>query len=151
MHPFAQQRVPTVKAASNYATDLQKCIRRVEQVEEEHGEERGGQQDQAASNSELALVILGGLSGRLDQTMHTIHVLCQLAKESAAEEDLMNQSTADTSSQGTMGIGEDDLVTLRRRNKALVISENSVAWILSKVGVGVGRRREHETAWRQSN
>ncbi|PWN88547.1 thiamine pyrophosphokinase [Acaromyces ingoldii] len=127
---FEQKGKTTVRhVASQYSTDLQKCVLRVEELETE-----GAQAEQ------MDLVLVGGLSGRLDQTMHTIHVLCQLSPlESSGER-------ADTgpprrhkkmprAADGEVREGEseeDDFATLQKRKTTYVISENSVAWILSK-------------------
>ncbi|EJT98223.1 thiamine pyrophosphokinase Thi80 [Dacryopinax primogenitus] len=61
---YAAKGVPIVKDADLYATDLIKCIL-------------------ALKEHELAydLVILGGLSGRLDQTIHTLSQLHKLRHE----------------------------------------------------------------------
>ena len=112
---FTNKNVKITRAASEYATDLQKCIIAVEEFEEEHDEE-------------LVVVILGGLSGRLDQTMHTFHVLCQLTKDpSSSEKKRVRKGNRQA------GLHESEYVQLERREKAIAISENSVAWLLGKV------------------
>lgn len=111
---FADKKVKITRAASEYATDLQKCIIAVEEYEEEH-------------NEELVVVILGGLSGRLDQTMHTFHVLCQLSKDPSSDSKKLKQGNRKA------GLDESEYVQLERREKAIAISENSVAWLLRKV------------------
>ncbi|WFD32508.1 ribonuclease Z [Malassezia sp. CBS 17886] len=64
---FAARGVPIVRVPTQYATDMQKGVRRVEDAE-------------ALSRAPAYhLVIFGGLSGRVDQTVHTLHVLWQLA------------------------------------------------------------------------
>lgn len=112
---FTKQDVKITRAASEYATDLQKCVIAIEEYEEEHDEE------------ELIIVILGGLSGRLDQTMHTFHVLCQLAKQPATPPNRQKRK------KRNLGLDDLEYVQLQRREKAIAISENSVAWLLGKV------------------
>ena len=65
--------MPIVHDPDQYSTDLGKCIASL--VEEE---ERLKTSD--SRPVEHQLVISGGLSGRLDQTVHTIHALMQLAR-----------------------------------------------------------------------
>lgn len=112
--------VTIVRAASEYATDLQKCVLAVEEYEEENtiGKDR-----------QLVVVILGGLSGRLDQTMHTLHVLCQLAKTGSPTDEAPSVRRG----KKNYGLNSSDYVQLERRNKTIAISENSVAWLLTKV------------------
>lgn len=114
------KNVTIVRAASEYATDLQKCILAVEEYEEENnlGEDR-----------QLVVVILGGLSGRVDQTMHTFHVLCQLAKTGSPTV----KPPSVRRGKKNYGLNSSDYVQLERRNKTIAISENSVAWLLTKV------------------
>jgi thiamine pyrophosphokinase len=126
--------VQIVKAASQYATDLQKCILRVEEHEES---EKG--------NGEMDIVILGGLSGRLDQTMHTLHVLCQVA-ESESHQVVNGSDTTNVKKSKNKGLDENDFVTLERRKKAWVVSENSLVWILSKVSKGWGAK-SNQSCW----
>ncbi|GAA95730.1 hypothetical protein E5Q_02387 [Mixia osmundae IAM 14324] len=64
---FEQLGVPIVEDPDQYATDLGKCVKAV------------AEQD-AAKRTEHVIVILGGLQGRLDQTMHTLHAITKLAK-----------------------------------------------------------------------
>ncbi|UZJ55159.1 hypothetical protein CBS101457_004479 [Exobasidium rhododendri] len=117
--------VQITRAASQYATDLQKCIIRVEEEEEERRAADG-----KVGKGEMDIVILGGLSGRLDQTMHTLHVLCQIAEtQNITEEGVREASERKTRNKG---IDENDFVTLERRKRAWVLSENSLVWILSK-------------------
>ncbi|KDN38508.1 Thiamin pyrophosphokinase, partial [Tilletiaria anomala UBC 951] len=66
---FEQRGTQIVQRPSQYATDLQKSIQRAEDMEEESGGWLRGD-----------LLIYGGLSGRFDQTCHTLHVLWQLAE-----------------------------------------------------------------------
>jgi thiamine pyrophosphokinase len=104
------------KVPSQYATDLQKCILRVEEYEEK------------GSVGEMELIILGGLSGRLDQTMHTLHVLCQLTMTDG------QQAAKVSSSQKRAHLEQDDFAVLNRRKRTWVFSENSLVWVLGKVG-----------------
>lgn len=62
------QGVPVVHDPDQYSTDLGKCLASLVEEEERRGKV-----------TEHQLVISGGLSGRLDQTVHTIHALLQLA------------------------------------------------------------------------
>lgn len=78
----------------------------------------------------MDVVVLGGLSGRFDQTMHTLHVLCQIAETESNEEASELTSIKKTKNKG---IDENDFVTLERRKRAWVLSDNSLVWILSKV------------------
>ena len=117
------------RAASQYATDLQKCILRVEEFEN----------SRAGKAEEMDIVILGGLSGRLDQTMHTLHVLCQLAPTQASGDEVAAAGTIEEEKkEKNMGLNEDDdYISLQRRKRAWVLSENSLVWILSKVREGL--------------
>ena len=60
---FREHDVPIEHIASQCSTDLQKSIQAVEHLEPET----------------LPLVIYGGIGSRLDHSMHTLHVLSQLA------------------------------------------------------------------------
>ncbi|PPR05751.1 hypothetical protein CVT24_006690 [Panaeolus cyanescens] len=57
--------VPVVQDPSQYATDLMKCIEAVEELEQAQG-------------TKYKIILLGGLSGRLDQTIHTMSYLHKL-------------------------------------------------------------------------
>lgn len=100
---------------SQYATDLQKCILRVEEYEEKGGID------------EMDLIILGGLSGRLDQTMHTLHVLCQMTLSDGQQADKVS------SSEKRRQLEQDDFAVLDRRRRTWVLSENSLVCVLGKV------------------
>jgi hypothetical protein len=106
--------------ASQYTTDLQKCILRVEEYECE-----------ANSDGDMDLIILGGLSGRLDQTMHTLHVLCQLV-ETETEKNIVEVAKK----KQKRVLRDDEFATLERRRHTWVVSDNSLVWILSKVSSG---------------
>ncbi|KAK9900048.1 thiamine pyrophosphokinase [Cystobasidium minutum MCA 4210] len=62
---YESKGVPIVTDKDLYDTDLGKCIKSVVEVEK-------------AQNQQYQLVIYGGLSGRLDQTIHTLHTLSKL-------------------------------------------------------------------------
>ncbi|KZT54055.1 Thiamin pyrophosphokinase [Calocera cornea HHB12733] len=65
---YASQDVRITKDPDLYASDLMKCIRALKEHEQRVG-------------NEYNLVILGGLSGRLDQTIHTLSQLHKLRHE----------------------------------------------------------------------
>ncbi|KAL7009383.1 thiamine pyrophosphokinase [Cystobasidiomycetes sp. EMM_F5] len=60
---YATKGVPVIQDGDQYETDLGKCIKSVR--EREHDQQ---------------VLIFGGLSGRLDQTAHTLHVLFKLLR-----------------------------------------------------------------------
>ncbi|GMK59166.1 hypothetical protein CspeluHIS016_0701810 [Cutaneotrichosporon spelunceum] len=62
---YASRGVAIKRDASEYATDLQKNIDEVEAIEK-------------VSGKTFSLVFLGGLSGRLDQTMHVLSTLFKM-------------------------------------------------------------------------
>ncbi|KAK0546968.1 hypothetical protein OC846_005048 [Tilletia horrida] len=108
---FEKRGVSVIERRSQYATDLQKCAKAVEIFEAESSP--------SASHTELELVIYGGLSGRFDQTVHTLHVLWTLgaplphpSAESAWEKD------------------RDEDARLKRRKKTWVVGEQCLVWIL---------------------
>ncbi|KAH7911087.1 thiamine pyrophosphokinase [Hygrophoropsis aurantiaca] len=59
--------VPVTKDPDQYSTDLMKCIEELKQREVSEGRE-------------YEVIVLGGLSGRLDQTVHTLSYLHKLRK-----------------------------------------------------------------------
>lgn len=59
---YASKGVEIKRDPSEYSTDLQKCIEEVETVEKD-------------TKEKYSLLFLGGLSGRLDQTLHVLAVL----------------------------------------------------------------------------
>lgn len=65
---YASKGVPVERDGDQYATDLGKCIKALEAQEAESGKI-------------YQLVVYGGLSGRLDQTAHTLHALYKLRRE----------------------------------------------------------------------
>jgi hypothetical protein len=115
---------------SEYTTDLQKCI---EEIDERAGEE-----------ASATIVILGGLSGRLDQTTHVLALLQKLRRGNGSNNH--RDTEASTSAwQGSdfkvfMGQelvsnsrGEDlyqDFAKGNGTKDIRVISENCVAWVL---------------------
>ncbi|KAI0734209.1 thiamine pyrophosphokinase [Fomitopsis betulina] len=62
---YASNGVPVIYDLDQYSTDLMKCIHALEERD-------------AAAGTESDLIILGGLSGRLDQTVHTLSLLHKL-------------------------------------------------------------------------
>lgn len=121
---YRSKGVEIVKSPSEYATDLQKCVLRVEEIEEEKSSK-----ESEGSVNEMEIVILGGLSGRLDQTMHTLHVLCQMTQS----DDLPDSTSRVTASQKRKQLEQDDYSVLNRRKRTWVLSENSLVWVLGKV------------------
>ena len=64
-----EQGIPVVRDGDQYSTDLMKCIASLEEYESSISE---------GSNNLHDIVLLGGLSGRLDQTIHTLSYLHKL-------------------------------------------------------------------------
>ncbi|GBE87812.1 thiamine pyrophosphokinase [Sparassis latifolia] len=64
---YASQGVPIVHDPDQYSTDLMKCIHILSDKEKTEG-------------ITYDIIILGGLSGRLDQTVHTLSLLHKLRK-----------------------------------------------------------------------
>ncbi|KAJ1022804.1 hypothetical protein NDA18_005137 [Ustilago nuda] len=95
---------------SQYATDLQKTIQEIQE-----------QEDAAADGVENTVIIFGGLAGRLDQSVHTLHVLWQLAP---GTKDLGGMVDPDASNER----GD----RLRKRPRTFAIGDGSVAWLLPK-------------------
>ncbi|KAF7316884.1 TPK-B1-binding domain-containing protein [Mycena chlorophos] len=65
---YAAQDVPIVCDSDQYSTDLMKCVAAIEEME-------------AKESKRYDIVLLGGLSGRLDQTIHTLSYLFKLRKK----------------------------------------------------------------------
>lgn len=107
------QGVPVVHKPSQYATDLQKSVQTVEDEEAKH--------DAPA----YPLVIFGGMSGRLDQTMHTLHVLWQLAPGAKVETMIMEP--------GEEGKPQPRGSTLHKRARTIVVSDESITCIIPPV------------------
>ncbi|KAG8889932.1 hypothetical protein FRB98_001978 [Tulasnella sp. 332] len=64
---YEARGVSVVQDEDQYSTDLMKCINAIRDRE-------------GASSSQLGIIILGGLSGRLDHTVHTMSQLHKLRK-----------------------------------------------------------------------
>ncbi|TFK47390.1 thiamine pyrophosphokinase [Heliocybe sulcata] len=64
---YESQNVTVIEDGDQYSTDLMKCIHSIEQKEQAEG-----------AQEQYDIVLLGGLSGRLDQTIHTLHYLHKL-------------------------------------------------------------------------
>lgn len=128
---FEERGVNILERPSQYATDLQKSIHAVEDVEKATRAAAPG-----ATAAELELVIYGGLSGRLDQTMHTLHVLWLLAPgvvNPRGVEDPNETASAEEQRGGK----------LKKRQRTWVVSDNSLAWVLPKVSRAQTRARRH--------
>ncbi|THH26303.1 hypothetical protein EUX98_g7884 [Antrodiella citrinella] len=65
---YASKGVPIIYDKDQDSTDLMKCINELSAKEEREGNDR------------YELIVLGGLSGRLDQTIHTLSLLYKLRK-----------------------------------------------------------------------
>jgi len=65
---YGTQGVPIIQDDDQYSTDLMKCVDALSAKEEAEGVEQ------------YTIIILGGLSGRLDQTVHTLSYLHKLRK-----------------------------------------------------------------------
>jgi thiamine pyrophosphokinase len=122
-HFFEARGVSILERPSQYATDLQKSIHAVEDIE------RAAPRSAPGVAAELELVIYGGLSGRLDQTMHTLHVLWLLAPGVVNPRGVEDPDEAASTEEQRGG-------KLKKRNRTWVVSENSLAWVLPKVSCG---------------
>ena len=107
---FESKGVAVQVRPSQYATDLQKSIQEVEDQEAASGD-----------GHEHTLIIFGGLAGRLDQSVHTLHVLWQLAP---GTKDL--GSVVDPEGVNKRGN------RLKKRQRTFVVGDGSVAWLLPK-------------------
>lgn len=74
-----------VKDEDQYSTDLMKCIKAVEEIEA--SDPASGQvyfpgvmRDHSFICCQFSIILLGGLSGRIDQTVHTMSSLHKLRK-----------------------------------------------------------------------
>ncbi|PWY98197.1 hypothetical protein BCV70DRAFT_201987 [Testicularia cyperi] len=105
---FEQLGVKVHKRPSQYATDLQKCVQEVEDTEMTISDEQ-----------DLTLIIYGGLAGRLDQSIHTLHVLWQLAP-----------GVVDLGGVEDPGSKDERGGKLRKRRRTFAIGDGSVAWLL---------------------
>ncbi|ORY69288.1 Thiamin pyrophosphokinase [Leucosporidium creatinivorum] len=70
---YESKNVPVIHDPDQDSTDLGKCIAALVEEEKRLGQGKG-------KEKEHQLVISGGLSGRLDQTIHTMHALMQLSE-----------------------------------------------------------------------
>ncbi|PAV16684.1 Thiamin pyrophosphokinase [Pyrrhoderma noxium] len=66
---YEELGVPVVKDPDQDSTDLMKCISALEELE-----------SRTPDKPQFTIVLLGGLSGRFDQTIHTVSYLHRLAK-----------------------------------------------------------------------
>lgn len=107
---FESKGVAVHVRPSQYATDLQKTIQEIEDQEVESG-----------NGEEHTLVIYGGLAGRLDQSVHTLHVLWQLAP-----------GTPDLGSVMDPGGVSERGNRIKKRQRTFAIGDGSVAWLLPK-------------------
>ncbi|TKY84521.1 hypothetical protein EX895_006423 [Sporisorium graminicola] len=105
---FESKGVAVHVCPSQYATDLQKTIQEIEDQEAASGD-----------GEEYTLVIYGGLAGRLDQSVHTLHVLWQLAPGTPELSSVMDP-------EGTNQRGN----RLKKRQCTFAIGDGSVAWLL---------------------
>ncbi|OAX41191.1 Thiamin pyrophosphokinase [Rhizopogon vinicolor AM-OR11-026] len=71
---YTSQSVPVIHDADQDSTDLMKCVQALEEKERITGREI------KSCPKQFEIVILGGLSGRLDQTVHTLSYLHKLRK-----------------------------------------------------------------------
>ncbi|ORY22966.1 Thiamin pyrophosphokinase, partial [Naematelia encephala] len=78
---YSASGVPVKYDGDQYATDLMKCIREVEAIEK-------------ATGRQLSLLLMGGLSGRIDQTVHTMSLLHKLRKSRPSSFVLSGESLA---------------------------------------------------------
>ena len=99
---YEAKGVPIVLRPSQYATDLQKGIQAVEDIE---------------GSVERHLVLFGGLTGRLDQTVHTLHVLWQLAPHTPSD-------------RGVPDPNDPRGGQLKKRSLTVSVSDNSVTVLL---------------------
>ncbi|CAO1632886.1 unnamed protein product [Parajaminaea phylloscopi] len=113
---YSQRGVAVAHRPSQYATDLQKSIQWVEDWETGQGASNPG--------AGLELVIFGGLSGRLDQTAHTLHVLWKLAPTLAATggyEDPSLDAEDETRKRGG---------NVKKRQRSYVVGDGSLVFLL---------------------
>ncbi|SHO79658.1 Similar to S.cerevisiae protein THI80 (Thiamine pyrophosphokinase) [Malassezia sympodialis ATCC 42132] len=105
---FEERHVHIQRLASQYSTDLQKSIQHLELEED-------------TSSLQYDLVIFGGLTGRLDQTMHTLHVLWQLAPGVPVDDIITSHDTStDENKDGR----------LRKRPHTVVLSDTCATCLL---------------------
>ncbi|KAJ9121988.1 hypothetical protein QFC24_004571 [Naganishia onofrii] len=88
---YASKGVRIIKDGDEYSTDLQKCIQHVEEMEQAYSA--------AGEKMWIPIVILGGLSGRLDQTTSVLSLLHKLRKRT--EQSSKNGSSMDSRGRQT--------------------------------------------------
>ncbi|EIN03724.1 Thiamin pyrophosphokinase [Punctularia strigosozonata HHB-11173 SS5] len=69
---YTSQGASVVHDEDQYSTDLMKCVHALEEKEKSEGVQ--------VPVVQYELILLGGLSGRLDQTVHTLHYLHKMRK-----------------------------------------------------------------------
>ncbi|KAF9450336.1 thiamine pyrophosphokinase Thi80 [Macrolepiota fuliginosa MF-IS2] len=74
---YASHGVPVVQDHSQNSTDLMKCVHTLQSKEQSEGRENSSD---PSSPLQYDIIILGGLAGRLDQTIHTLSYLHKLRK-----------------------------------------------------------------------
>lgn len=132
--PVSYQGVSIEKVPSQYATDLQKCIQAVEDFEFESNKNPTFSESTSSSsstseiqeNQELDLIIYGGLSGRLDQTAHTLHVLWQIAPDV-----IVGKGVEEPEGQSKDGRGGK----LKKRKRSFVVGDGCLTWLLPPVSL----------------
>lgn len=102
-----------VHRPSQYATDLQKSLQRIEDLE-----------DEFLLETRRDVVVYGGLSGRFDQTNHTLHVLWQLAAGVPVLEGVYDPNPEGEDAQRG-GL-------LQKRAHTYVVNDDSVVWLLPR-------------------
>jgi hypothetical protein len=129
------QGVEVIEDQSEYTTDFQKCI---EEVEKHH-----------LGVKDPPVIVLGGLSGRLDQTTHVLSLLQKLRLRATGshgrDEDANTSAWRGSDFKVYMGdqlishSKGQDLYDSQKRGKGTrdikVVSENCVAWVLDKVSL----------------
>jgi len=65
---YEEAGVPVIEDKDMFATDMMKCFKALEKAEQ-------------AASEEFSLILLGGLTGRLDQTVHTLSFVYKLRKQ----------------------------------------------------------------------
>ncbi|EIW73187.1 hypothetical protein TREMEDRAFT_25042 [Tremella mesenterica DSM 1558] len=85
---YAQKGVSIKHDGSEYATDLMKCISEIEALEE-------------ASGKKYHLILMGGLSGRIDQSVHTMFLLHKMRKTRPETFVISGESLAWTLDEGS--------------------------------------------------
>ncbi|KAL4400332.1 thiamine diphosphokinase [Malassezia pachydermatis] len=102
---FEAKGVDVQRFPSQYSTDLQKAIQALEERE---------------GSRPLELIIFGGLTGRLDQSAHTLHVLWQLSPGTLIDGMVVPPAEGDECKDGRV----------RRRARTLVVSDGCITCLL---------------------